>query len=143
MESILKLENVGYRYKDAPKDSYVFKNINYEFEEGKIRMRISPNVKPDFIMELHKVLQNATGKQWVIDIVKGEIGETIADKEQSRVDAKRKNVSEYPLVKKILEEFKGAKIETIIRKQLADLEKEEAETEVSIDIASTYLDEEE
>lgn len=33
---ILKLENVGYRYKDAQKDSYVFKNINYEFEEGKI-----------------------------------------------------------------------------------------------------------
>lgn len=33
---ILKLENVGYRYKDALKDSYVFKNINYEFEEGKM-----------------------------------------------------------------------------------------------------------
>ena len=29
---ILKLENVSYRYKDAPKDKYVFKNINYEFE---------------------------------------------------------------------------------------------------------------
>ena len=34
--SILKLENVGYRYKDAAKDEYVFKNINYEFEQGKI-----------------------------------------------------------------------------------------------------------
>ena len=34
--SILKLENVGYRYKDAPKDSYVFKNVNYEFEQGKM-----------------------------------------------------------------------------------------------------------
>ena len=33
---ILKLENVGYRYKDAPKETYVFKNINYEFEEGKM-----------------------------------------------------------------------------------------------------------
>ena len=33
---ILKLENVGYRYKDAPKDSYVFKDINYEFEQGKM-----------------------------------------------------------------------------------------------------------
>ncbi len=33
--SILKLEDVGYRYKDAPKDQYVFKNINYEFEQGK------------------------------------------------------------------------------------------------------------
>ena len=34
--SILKLEDVGYRYKDAPKDNFVFKNINYEFEQGKI-----------------------------------------------------------------------------------------------------------
>lgn len=34
--SILKLENVEYRYKDAPKDSYVFRNINYEFEQGKM-----------------------------------------------------------------------------------------------------------
>ncbi|MBQ2836414.1 MAG: ABC transporter ATP-binding protein [Clostridia bacterium] len=33
---ILKLENVSYRYKDAPKDVYVFKDINYEFEEGKM-----------------------------------------------------------------------------------------------------------
>ena len=34
--SVLKLENVGYRYSDAPKDVYLFKNINYEFEQGKI-----------------------------------------------------------------------------------------------------------
>ena len=34
--SVLKLENVGYRYSDASKDVYVFKNINYEFEQGKI-----------------------------------------------------------------------------------------------------------
>lgn len=34
--SVLKLENVGYRYSDAPKDVCVFKNINYEFEQGKI-----------------------------------------------------------------------------------------------------------
>lgn len=33
---ILKLENVSYRYKDAPKGKYVFENINYEFEEGKM-----------------------------------------------------------------------------------------------------------
>ena len=33
---ILKLEDVGYRYKDAPKDKFVFRNINYEFEQGKI-----------------------------------------------------------------------------------------------------------
>lgn len=33
---ILKLEQISYRYKDAPKDQYVFQNINYEFEQGKM-----------------------------------------------------------------------------------------------------------
>lgn len=32
---ILELRNVCYRYEDAPKDDYVLKNINYEFELGK------------------------------------------------------------------------------------------------------------
>ena len=33
---ILNVENVSYRYKDAKKDEYVFKNLNYKFEEGKM-----------------------------------------------------------------------------------------------------------
>lgn len=54
----------------------------------------------------------------------------------------RKNVSEYPLVKKILEEFKGAKIETVIRKNLEEL----AENEPDIPgdtVPVTYFEEEE
>lgn len=34
--NILKLENISYRYKDADKDDYVFKNINYEFKTRKV-----------------------------------------------------------------------------------------------------------
>jgi len=33
---ILKLKNVNYRYKDAQKDEYVLKDINFEFEKGKV-----------------------------------------------------------------------------------------------------------
>lgn len=33
--SILKLENVAYRYADASKDDYCLKDINYSFEKGK------------------------------------------------------------------------------------------------------------
>lgn len=33
--SILKLDNVCYRYSDAEPDEYVLKDINYEFEQGK------------------------------------------------------------------------------------------------------------
>lgn len=35
MESILKLDNVGYRYSDALEDEYVLKNLNFSFELGK------------------------------------------------------------------------------------------------------------
>ncbi len=33
---ILSLENVSYRYSDAPKGVYVFKDLSYKFEEGKM-----------------------------------------------------------------------------------------------------------
>lgn len=33
---ILKMENVSYRYADAPKGVYVFNDLNYEFEKGKM-----------------------------------------------------------------------------------------------------------
>jgi putative ABC transport system ATP-binding protein len=36
MAKVLRLENVSYRYNDAKKDEYVFKNINYDFELGKV-----------------------------------------------------------------------------------------------------------
>lgn len=108
---------------------YTIKNdvsIN-SFENGKISMNISSNIHQDFIMNLHKLLTDVTGKKWEIDVIKGSLGETIADKEKSVVEATKKNVAEYPLVKKILEEFKGAKIETAIRKNLEALAEEEPE----------------
>ena len=33
---ILEIKDVSYRYKDAKKDEYVLKNINYNFELGKV-----------------------------------------------------------------------------------------------------------
>ena len=35
-KSILTIENVNYRYRDAEKDDYVLKNINYSFQKGKV-----------------------------------------------------------------------------------------------------------
>lgn len=108
---------------------YTIKNdvsIN-SFDNGKISMNISDNIHQDFIMNLHKLLTDITGKKWEIDIVKGDLGQTIADKEKSIVEATKKNVAEYPLVKKILEEFKGSRIETAVRKNLEVLAEDEPE----------------
>ena len=35
-EVILKMDKVSYRYSDAPKDVYVFKDLSYKFETGKM-----------------------------------------------------------------------------------------------------------
>ena len=123
---------------------YAIKNeVNFqEFSNGHIKMIASPNIHQDFIMNFHKLLTSATGKKWEIDISKGELGETIADKEKTLVDAKKKNVAEYPLVKKILEEFRGAKIETIIRKNLDAIAESEPDNTEDI-MVSTDIEEEE
>ena len=113
-----------------------------EFKDSYIKMHISQNLAQDFILNLHKLLEDTTGKKWEIDIIRGEIGETIADKEQTKVEAKTKNVAEYPLVKKILEEFKGAKIETIIRKNIQVLAPSEPD-EFTSDMSITYTETEE
>lgn len=112
------------------------------FSEGHISMNISPKIHQDFIMNFHKLLTEATGKKWEIEIIKGDLGETIADKEQTAVEATKRNVAEYPLVKRILEEFKGAKIETVVRKNLEELEEKEPDI-LEDTIPVTYFDEEE
>ena len=33
---VLKIENVSYRYSDALEGEYVFKDLNYEFYNGKL-----------------------------------------------------------------------------------------------------------
>ena len=135
------------RYLEGTKKALIEYSIKHdvcirEFSDGHIAMNIAPSIHQDFIMNLHKLLSEATGRQWEIEIIKGDLGETIADKEKSAAEATKKNVSEYPLVKKILEEFKGAKIETVIRKNLEEL----AENEPDIPgdtVPVTYFEEEE
>ena len=102
--------------------SYAIKNdvTIHEFSDGLMKMTISDKIHPDFIMNLHKILAEATGKEWKIDILRGHLGETIADKERAKSEEEKRSIMEYPLVKAIMAEFKGAKIETLTRR--VDLE---------------------
>ena len=88
----------------------------HEFRDGYIKMTADIKIDTDFLMNLHKILLEATGKEWKIDSSHGALGETIAAKERAAEEEYKRNISEYPLVKAILAEFKGAKIETLTRK---------------------------
>lgn len=87
-----------------------------EFKSGYIKMTASDKIHPDFILNLHKILTKATGLTWKIEMARGALGVTLADMEKAAEEEEKRNIMEYPLVKAIMAEFKGAKIETATRK---------------------------
>lgn len=113
-----------------------------EFTAGKMRIALSEKADKDLIANLRKFLAKETGVSWVIDIDYEPLGETLTFKENKELERDKKNISEYPLVKAILSEFSGAKIETVIRKAVEDAEDEEAaEFTVPEENSETYDDE--
>ena len=98
-----------------------------EFGSGHIKMAISDKVAPDFMQNFNKELEVASGIKWQIQIRRGPLGETLADKEKNALENDKKSVSEYPLVKAILSEFYGAKIDTLVRKVSDDAQNDEDE----------------
>lgn len=102
-----------------------------EFADGQIKMTVSESVHPEFIADFVKTLKETTGRQWQVDILHGHLGETLADKEEAAMAARQKDVMEYPLVRAIMAEFKGAKIESLTRRVL---EQEDGEPETGNDL---------
>jgi len=87
-----------------------------ELSQGHLKITVRDGVHPEFIPNLIKALQQTTGQNWEIDVLKGSLGETIADKENASLAEKKRDVMAYPLVKAIMNEFKGAKIESLSRR---------------------------
>jgi len=85
------------------------------FEDGAITLTISEKAAPDFVQNLSKILKDATQATWKIDVKYGTPKATIAEMEKSKSDADKRKIIEYPLVKAIMDEFKGAKFETVLR----------------------------
>ncbi len=113
-----------------------------EFTSGRMHIALSEKADKDLIANLRKFLAKETGVSWVIDIDYEPLGETLAYKETKDLERDKKNISEYPLVKAILSEFSGAKIETVIRKAVEDADDEEAaEFNVPEENSETYEDE--
>ena len=98
-----------------------------EFQSGRMHVALDENTDKNLIANLRKFLEKETSLSWVIDIDYEPLGETLAQKERREKDKDKKNISEYPLVKAILQEFNGAKIETIIRRKVAEAEEAPAD----------------
>ena len=98
-----------------------------EFKDGYLHIALSDKADKNLILNFRTFLEKETGKVWKFDIDYEPLGETLAFQEAKEFDRDKKNISEYPLVKAILEEFNGAKIETFIRKSIEEAENEETD----------------
>ena len=87
-----------------------------EFSPGQIKFKAADRVGNDTLAALNKILEETTGGKWALEIVPGEVGRTVADIENEQKQKDKKNIAETPLVKAILEEFRGARIENLTRK---------------------------
>ncbi len=110
-----------------------------EFKNGSMKIAVSDKINNDFLLNLQNILIEASGIKWNIEIVPGAVGETIADKEAAKDNENKKNVMDLPLVKAIMSEFRGAKIETLTRKLKNDDQKNEEFSAFDDDI--NYIDE--
>lgn len=120
--------------------SYSIKNdISFsDFSNGKMKISVSEKINNDFLLNLQNVLKEATGIKWEIDVLSTPLGQTLADKEAEKDMMQKKDVMDLPLVKAIMAEFKGAKIESLTRKIVEQAEKDE---EFMVDDL-TYIEEE-
>ena len=107
--------------------SYSVKNdISFsEFSNGKMKISVSEKINNDFLLNLQNILKEATGVKWEIDVLSAPLGQTLADKEAEKDMMQKKDVMDLPLVKAIMAEFKGAKIESLTRKIMEQAEKSE------------------
>ena len=100
-----------------------------EFAVGQIKLKTEERVGNEELTALNTVLEKATGAKWALDVVAGKVNRTIADIENEQKETDKRNVAETPLVKAILEEFKGAKIGSLTRKPSVDSEDEDSDGE--------------
>ncbi len=108
-----------------------------EFANNVMKFRTNDRLSYDFLPNLNKYLEQATGNKWTLDILPGKATTTIASKELEKKESDKKDVAQTTLVKSILGSFSGAKIETLTRK-VSEADKE-IEIEVDTEIEENFL----
>lgn len=140
-DDLLKLMNA----KKQPLLMFAVKNdMSFkEFKDGYLHIALSEKADKNLILNMRTFLEKETGKVWKFDIDYEPLGETLALKEAKELGRDKKNISEYPLVKAILNEFNGAKIETFVRKSIIEPEDEDISAGFNTDAITGYNEEEE
>ncbi len=80
------------------------------FEPGRIEFTPTPTAQPTLAPTLAKKLLDWTGERWMIVLAQGATAPTLRETARAKEDEKREGAAAHPLVRKVLQQFPGAKI---------------------------------
>ena len=80
------------------------------FEPGRISMSLVEGASPALAQTLAKRLQDWTGERWMVALAAGATAPTLRETEAKREAERADGAAAHPLVRKVLERFKGARI---------------------------------
>jgi len=89
------------------------------FEQGSIAFTLVEGAEPGLAQTLSRRLQEWTGERWIVALVPGSSVPTLRETSQAREAERTSNAASHPLVQKVLDRFKGARIVDVRRPEAA------------------------
>jgi DNA polymerase-3 subunit gamma/tau len=85
------------------------------FEQGSIAFTLVDGAESGLAQTLSRRLQEWTGERWMVALVPGSTAATLRETAQAREAERTSNAASHPLVQKVLDRFKGARIVDVRR----------------------------
>ena len=89
------------------------------FEAGSIAFTPVEGAAPGLAQTISKRLQEWTGERWMVALVPGSTTPTLRETGEAREAERTSNAASHPLVQKVLDRFKGARIVDVRRPEAA------------------------
>ncbi len=80
------------------------------FEPGRIEFTPVASAHPTLSATLGKKLSEWTGERWMIVVAQGATAPTLRETANAKEDEKREGAAAHPVVRKVMEQFPGARI---------------------------------
>jgi DNA polymerase III subunit gamma/tau len=85
------------------------------FELGSIAFTLVDGAEPGLAQTLSRRLQEWTGERWIVALQGGSTAPTLRETAEAREADRASNAASHPLVQKVLDRFKGARIVDVRR----------------------------
>jgi DNA polymerase-3 subunit gamma/tau len=80
------------------------------FEQGSIAFSLVEGASPGLAQNLARRLQEWTGERWMVALTPGSTAPTLRERRDAREAERMSGAQAHPLVRKVLERFKGARV---------------------------------